>query len=247
MTDLVIRIIQPKQADILVDLWNACFPSDPPTFAAQFIQNLPQNAVFVVGELANVPVTMACLIPAAARFRNQNYAVRYLYAGCTHPKERGKGYYRQLMDAAHNWVQEIGEYAIYLRPASEPLDKAYRRMGYQPGISGGTSGSFTTAPAVSLNVYLSQRPLILDCLAQETVVWDPASEITEFFFQDIEDVSLYADTSEGLVLRDAVCLEHLSLRSINDNASFCLWIPTNASLLQQNMHMYGGITGIVGD
>ena len=64
---------------------------------------------------------MLFLLPGNAVFRGRSYSVRYLYAGCTHPEFRGHGYYRQLMVAAAQKVEEMGEHAIFLHPADDVL------------------------------------------------------------------------------------------------------------------------------
>ncbi len=249
MTELHIATYTPTQASCLINLWHACFPTDSPSYIARFMQVLPSDTIFVVGEIDNQPLTMACLIPAQASFGNEQYAVRYLYAGCTHPQVRGKGYYRQLMNAACQLTQQAGEHAIYLHPANDKLEYSYRRMGYLPGIVGGGAGKQLRQPANDV-LYQTARHTIIRQLRHTTVVWDIAPNVANFFLRDaIENrAEMVCSDTEVSLWHKKTCIESFSLdHTNNNNTAYCLWIPTSISTLHDIMLQHGGCTGLVGD
>ncbi len=249
MTELYITPYTPSQAKRLIGLWNACFPTDSPEYIARFIQALPADTIFLVGEMEASPVTMACLIPACAHFRDRQYAVRYLYAGCTHPLARGCGYYRQLMTAASVFVGQLGEEAIYLHPANKLLEASYCRMGYLPGIAGSVSINAEITQPVDSRTYLSARSAAVQRLSHLAVAWDLSPQVVAFFIEDaVADgaTASYSDDGVCLSIGDE-CIEAFVTVPREKMATHCLWISTKPSPLRDIMQQYGGFTGLVGD
>ena len=54
----------------------------------------------------------------------------YVYALCTAPDERGRGYMRELLDLASEYFCERGYSFLFLLPANEALSSAYKRLGF---------------------------------------------------------------------------------------------------------------------
>ncbi len=246
MDNLHIAVYTSSTADALIDLWCACFQTDSPEYVHRFMRALPSDTLIVVGEVATVPVTMACLLPATATVRDKRYVVRYLYAGCTHPSSRGNGYYRQVMDAAYTLVRDKGESAIYLHPANSKLTHSYYRMGYLPGIVSGTVGQLRHVN--DLSSYCDARKVLLRRLSQEIVTWELSPTMVSFFLADAVSNGAKmscTDTAVCLYTADG-CVDALSA-ALDNNTEYCLWIPTDASDLQNEMLQHGGVTGVVGD
>ncbi len=251
MDELTIRQYTQSEFVHLVDLWHACFPSDTEAYAMRFMSHLPHNTVALVGEVKQQAVTMLLLLPAYAKFRKENYPVRYLYAGCTHPMARGRGYYRQLMVAAEQNVRILGETAIYLHPASDALVKTYQRLGYKQGIAGITEAKPLTGwmRCADIGQYTEARKAVIAKIAQQTVVWDIQSSVVDFFLQDaiVNGGQLCYDALSVAVRDNSRWFDVFSTHMKHTENAYCLWLPTDDSALSQRMFDYGGFTGMVGD
>ena len=251
MSDLLIHRAEMDRPEEMASLWCAAFPGDPQEYVLDFLTDLPRETVALIGEHNDRIVTMLFLLPARARFRDATYPVRYLYAGCTHPQYRGRGYYQQLMTAAARTVEAMGENGIYLHPADAALTTTYKRMGYRSGIFGGSPAVWPRDLCVcdTIDDYLQQREQISKRLADHTVIWETADSITRRFVSDAVSAGarMAADTDcIQLTLNDNV-LEALCVDGHYTNNDYCLWLPINNTPLAALMTAYSGFTGLVGD
>lgn len=250
MPELKIHRIANERTPQLVELWHAAFPTDPQDYIDNFFAHLPQDTVTLVGECDDSVVTMLFLLPAEARFRDKRYAVRYLYAGCTHPLHRGHGYYRELMLAAAQTVAAMGEDAIYLHPADERLTDTYKRLGYHAGVfRSNTSTPLPMTNLATVDAYLQNRRKIIDHVSQNTVFWDVKGDSLHFFVSDAVSRGATMFCNDTCV---ALTFEHTTIESIGkstqrDNADHCLWLPIGDASLVSLMNEFNGITGLVGD
>ncbi len=251
MSDLIIRVIEKNHAEQLTLLWQSAFPSDPPDYIVSFFAHLPTNSVTLAGECDGKLVTMLFLLPAEARFRKNAYPVRYLYAGCTHPRYRGRGYYRELMAAAAQIVSAMGEHAIYLHPADDMLTATYQRLGYRVGIFGGErSQPDETMPACqAVDEYMRKRDKLIDRISQDAVFWNTAKDTTRFFVSDAVSRGARMSADVGSV---ELTISGAVIESVNGDCSckgedYCLWLPIGDTPLTALMTKYDGVTGLVGD
>ncbi len=252
MADLHIRSYSPCEYTRLASLWHACFPTDSVDYATAFLSRVPSETVALVGESDGEAVTMLLLLPASAQFRDETYTVRYLYAGCTHPAARGRGYYRRLMAVAEQLVRERGEAAIYLHPADAALTETYRRLGYLDGICRGvsTDGVRRLVPCADIDSYKAARIAAIESAKQRCVVWDMAPLVLEIFLQDAvaDGAALWRGESTVVIQDGERMYDGISPSTARDDTTFCLWLPTgNITELFQYMQKYGGLTGMVGD
>lgn len=111
--------------DQLIRLWQLAF-GDEEGFIRLFFDTAydPARCLYLT---ENSEIT-AALYWLDCEYRGQKQA--YLYAVATHPRHRGKGLCRRLMDKAHAILREQGYSAALLRPADEGLRQMYRKMGY---------------------------------------------------------------------------------------------------------------------
>ncbi len=251
MSDLIIRCIHNNHVEQLKELWYSAFPSDPIDFIDGFFAHLPQKSVTMVGEIDEKAVTMLFLLPAEAQFRGKSYPVRYLYAGCTHPQYRGRGYYRELMAAAAQTVAAMGENAIYLHPADNKLTETYQRLGYRAGIFGSdhVQAENELPEYQTVDEYMKMRGKLIDRYSENTVVWDTAEDVTRFFVTDAVARGATMNGNEdrvALLLGDTV-IESLDGVSFGENKDYCLWLPIDDTPLSALMEEYKGFTGLVGD
>ncbi len=251
MAELNIHRINDDHLRRLLPLWSAAFPYDPSDFAQGFLTNLPQDTIALTGECDGDLATMLFLLPAEARFRDEIYPVRYLYAGCTHPRYRGCGYYHELMAAAARVVAAMGENAIYLHPADDKLTETYKRFGYRAGIFRGSSPENRLQMPIGYasEAYLEKRRALTKRISDRTVYWNTDDSITRFFLTDA-----VARGAEMRMDDNGLCLSHndMVIESINADLSredkdYCLWLPIGDTPLTALMEQYDGITGLVGD
>ena len=132
---LQIKTVLNSDVQRLIDLWLSCFTDDEADYPREFLQFVDLSTDACVGFVNGKPVTMLFLLPATARSGKITQCVRYLYAGCTHPDYRRRGYYEELLAYAVAKVKEWGEEAIYLYPAEKSLFAYYERLGYRAGIT----------------------------------------------------------------------------------------------------------------
>ncbi len=251
MADLIIRVIEEKHAERLTPLWQSAFSGDSLDYIASFIAHLPKNSVTLAGECDGELVTMLFLLPAEARFRGESFPVRYLYAGCTHPRHRGHGYYRELMAAAAQKASAMGEHAIYLHPADDMLTATYQRLGYRVGIFGGERlQSDETMPVCqAVDDYMQKRNELIDRISQEAVFWNTAEDITRFFVADAVSRGARMSANDGcieLAINGAV-IESIKSDYSHKIEDYCLWLPIGDTPLTALMTEYDGVTGLVGD
>lgn len=251
MADLIIRFAKLDRLEELVSLWCAAFPSDSREYVRGFLADLPRDAVTLIGECDDTVVTMLFLLPAQAVFRGETYDVRYLYAGCTHPNYRGFGYYRQLMDAAAQTVERMGEHAIFLHPADDTLTATYKRLGYSSGIYGSERSLDPQNMRVcdSVSNYLKQRELSVKQIAERTVFWEFCDAITHRFVADAVafDAKMTAGANGVQLTYAGRTIESLSAGFRRANEDYCLWLPLGDTPLVEIMNEFDGLTGLVGD
>lgn len=251
MSELNIHRINDNHSRRLSPLWSAAFPSDSTDYVQGFLANLPQDTAVLAGESEGEIATMLFLLPAEACFRDEVYPVRYLYAGCTHPRYRGRGYYRELMTAAAQTVAEMGENAIYLHPADAPLTETYKRLGYRAGIFRGSFAEKRLEMSIcdSLEDYMEKRRTLIKRISDRTVFWNTDDSITRFFLADTvgRGAEIRID-KDGLCLsRGDTVIESINADLSREDKDFCLWLPIGDTPLSALMEQYDGITGLVGD
>lgn len=251
MSDLIIRSIEKKHTRQLIPLWQVSFPSDSLNYIENFFTHLPPKTITLAGECDGELVTMLFLLPAEAHFRETSYPVRYLYAGCTHPQYRGRGYYRELMAAAAQAVTAMGEHAIYLHPADDVLTATYQRLGYRVGVFGGEHSQPREATPACQTVaeYMKTREKLIHRISQNAIFWNTAEDVTRFFITDAVDrgARMMADVDCVELTINGAVIESLECDHSSKNDHYCLWLPVGDTPLTALMADYNGVTGMVGD
>ncbi len=249
MVNFLIKEYTPHEAIGLVNLWHACFSEDDASYAERFIAALPSETIVVVGEVNTCPVAMCFLLPATAAFREYRFAVRYLYAGCTHPAHRGNGYYRQILDYAAQFLAKHGEHAIFLHPADDALTKTYERLGYRRGISSAHIATPTQAlPSMTAEAYWQIRETLSAKAQSQAVSWALISETARFFFDETlkYGARTHGDSTTIALYTDETLIEAFP-PTINAQSDYCLWQPINNTPLLMLMQKHGGFTGNIGE
>ena len=125
-----LRHAQGHDVPSLKVLWHTCFGDDKP-YINLFFNNLFRPEDMVVLEEDGTVVSMAALLDAPIQVDGERVSARYLYAMCTHPEHRGKGYARKLLDYAAEYCRLLGAAAITLVPSEPSLFHFYRQAGYE--------------------------------------------------------------------------------------------------------------------
>lgn len=114
----------------LKSLWHTCF-SDPYPYIDFFFDHMyrPDHTVVWVEE--GHAQSMLFLLDCSLQTNTATYDGAYIYAACTHPDFRSKGYMAALLTGAHTLCEAYGLQFTALVPASEPLFGYYHQFGYE--------------------------------------------------------------------------------------------------------------------
>jgi len=194
-------------ADILSveRLWQTVF-GDEIAEIRSFLSNFPvEKHAFVIRQ-GNVVVSMLFLIEAALVCGDRTEPIGYIYAGATHPSARGKGLYRQLLQAVETYAAEAGMKAVFLQPADAVLAKTYERMGFTvPMVADRLRGSCVPQPLTSVTAqeYCAFRYACLEKQDRPFVEWPmPVYRHAGLWasFYKTESGDGFMVSSEGVVL-----------------------------------------------
>lgn len=113
----------------IIDLWMQSF-GDKRQSVEQFLQYFPCNKVlgyYVDGEIAS----FMFLLEVDICFRDKKYRANYIYALCTSPEFRSRGYAASLVEFSKKYSAEKGVAYTLIRPASPSLFSYYLEMGFE--------------------------------------------------------------------------------------------------------------------
>ena len=127
----MIALANKTNAEELKKIWQICF-GDSRAYIDYFFQKQmkPENTL-VYYDAQELPAAMLFLLPAELNVQGQAFPAQYLYAACTLPEYRGRGYMKQLVDAASELGKKRGIANTILVPAKESLFEYYKKCGYQ--------------------------------------------------------------------------------------------------------------------
>lgn len=127
----MIALANKTNVEGLKKIWQICF-GDSEAYIDSFFQKQmkPENTL-VYYHNQELPVAMLFLLPAKLNVQGQVFPAQYLYAACTLPEYRGRGYMKQLVDAASELGKGRGIANTILVPAEESLFEFYKKCGYQ--------------------------------------------------------------------------------------------------------------------
>lgn len=115
----------------LKDLWRKCF-GDPSAYVDIFFQRFCDlDQVLVVDDDGEVDSMIAMLPGSLILPEEGEIPVAYAYALATNPYMQGKGHARQLLKYADTFVQQRGDKATVLVPASPSLHRFFEAVGYE--------------------------------------------------------------------------------------------------------------------
>jgi len=126
----MIRFAKDEDYPQLKALWNQVF-SDSEAEIDFYFSNRHQNQNMLVYELEEVIAGMLTMLPVQLSFGPEMHSGRYIYAAATAPAYRRQGISSRLLLHCHNWMEENGETASILVPASDSLFAFYGQRGYE--------------------------------------------------------------------------------------------------------------------
>ena len=124
------------------ELWLLCFDDEP---------NIPKELFSLVDietlcdYQENELIAMATLVPVKTSTGLSGY---YAYGICTHPKHRGKGVFKRLMERCEDYAKDKNAAFLCLIAADSSLADTYRRMGYSFSVS--LAGEDTPSKAIKI-------------------------------------------------------------------------------------------------
>lgn len=124
-----IRPSRPEEVPLQKELWKRCF-GDSDAYVDMFYQKycVPQQVLIVEedGELNS----MATMLETTMHFPDGSaHPVGYVYGLATNPYIQGKGYARQLLAYADQYLKEKGMKCLTLVPASPSLHRYFENIG----------------------------------------------------------------------------------------------------------------------
>ena len=113
----------------IINLWRTCF-GDPEPFIDLYFSRVYKDENALTLEKNGHIVSALQILPYTMTLNGTVVPVAYVGGVCTDPKERGKGYMRQLMWEAMKEMKRRGFALTALIPAESWLFDYYRQFGY---------------------------------------------------------------------------------------------------------------------
>lgn len=129
----LIRPAGPADLPALLELYRICF-GDSPDFTGAVFERVFPSGDALIAEDSGRPAAMVLLPRLSMRCRGGPVPFGYIYALCTAPEFRGRGYMKSLSEAAHGLCAARGDAFSALVPASRELALTYERQGYRPAF-----------------------------------------------------------------------------------------------------------------
>lgn len=115
--------------DSLTDLWQSCF-GDSEDYIRLFLDTLwTENNGLVLRKNGKI-TSMLFLLDGSLRCGGEQTRSGYIYAACTAPEHRGKGYMSALLNGADDIARRQGKEFLCLVPSEQSLFEYYARFGY---------------------------------------------------------------------------------------------------------------------
>lgn len=129
----MIEFSSKKDIDDIFDLWRICF-GDEDEYIRFFLENRFNPERTLIKRVGVSIVSMLFLLEGKVCISGEKFSSYYIYAACTHPDFRKKGYMESLIKSAKRFAAETAVDFISLVPASESLFSYYGRFGFVPAF-----------------------------------------------------------------------------------------------------------------
>lgn len=167
--NLLCRIATEQDVPAMKELWKLCF-GDEDAYIDRHFRCYYENKREFVAEAEGQVVSMLITFPFYMTDAwGEMRPACYIYAFCTHPDFRGKGYGRELLSYAEKLAKAEGCIATIMIPGEKSLFDFYQTLGYSADIwmneetmlATGELSSLTPKPCFPYQ-YRNQRECYLD-------------------------------------------------------------------------------------
>ena len=117
----------------LTALWQTCFGDDDDYIGGFWPPPLRPPRPPMGGADGKI-CSALYLLDGKVRIAGEAFDAEYLYAACTHPDFRSRGYMGELLCSAESLCRDSGLDYICLVPAEDSLFDYYSRFGYRPAF-----------------------------------------------------------------------------------------------------------------
>ncbi len=111
-------------------LWKECF-GDTEEYINSFLNTHPNAGQILINKQGDELAAMMFLLEGQCVFSGSARSAYYIYAACTAPKYRRRGFMTGLVDLAGEYAQKQGGSFLVLKPATEELFSYYGRHGFR--------------------------------------------------------------------------------------------------------------------
>lgn len=130
-----IRPSLPEEIPAQKALWQTCFGDDP-AFIDLFYRICTSRLAVMVLLEDFVIRSMAAILPTALRLHDgKSCRAGYIYALCTDPASRSKGFVRSLLMETDLYLKKLGYDCVTLVPAEASLHRYFTQQGYEECFS----------------------------------------------------------------------------------------------------------------
>lgn len=130
-----IRPSLPQEIPAQKALWQTCFGDDL-SFIDLFYEICTSRLAVMVLLEDNMLRSMAAILPTELKLPGgQTCRAGYVYALCTDPGSRSRGFVRSLLIETDNYLKKLGYDCVTLVPAEASLHRYFARQGYEECFS----------------------------------------------------------------------------------------------------------------
>lgn len=114
-------------------LWKTSFDDTKESLDSFFKNTVARDRVLAVFD-ENKPISGLYMLPSEIVKEEKSYSAYYIYAVCTHPNYRGKGFMKGLFEELFKVARGRGVDYLFLVPEEEHLFKLYEKLGFKNGF-----------------------------------------------------------------------------------------------------------------
>lgn len=130
---MIVSIASKEDIGELTALWQLCFGDDRDYIGAFMRSRFVPERTLIGREDGRI-CSVLYLLDGKVRIAGEAFDAAYLYAACTHPDFRSRGYMGELLRSAESLCRDAGLDYICLVPAADSLFDYYSRFGYRPAF-----------------------------------------------------------------------------------------------------------------
>jgi len=127
----MIRYAKDTDREILMQMWDQCFPEDSDYFLNFYFDSFYSNEETLVCEANGQPVASLQMIPYRLQIGGSISQGGYIFGAMTHPAHRKKGLMAQLLNASFDEMIKKDYDYTFLIPGEKWLIRMYEKYGFR--------------------------------------------------------------------------------------------------------------------